>query len=66
MIHLHSIGHDYATGLVLEGIEARIDPGAITVVCGPNAVGKTTLLRIAAGLLEPTHGHRCSPLHLLS
>ena len=56
MIRLDSVGHDYGSGAVLEGIDTRIAPGLITVVCGPNAVGKTTLLRIAAGLLEPTTG----------
>lgn len=56
MMQLESISHDYGSGPVLADLEARIAPGLISVVCGANAVGKTTLLRIAAGLLAPTSG----------
>ena len=56
MMHLHSLTHDYGRGTVLEGIDAPIPPGRISVVCGANAVGKTTLLRITAGLLAPSAG----------
>lgn len=42
--------------IVLAGIDAQIQPGALTVVVGPNGAGKTTLLRALAGLLTPTQG----------
>jgi iron complex transport system ATP-binding protein len=35
----------------------RLRPGAITVLLGPNGGGKTTALRLAAGLLAPDVGH---------
>ena len=40
----------------LQGIACRIPAGRITAVIGPNAAGKTTLLRCIAGVLEPQRG----------
>lgn len=40
----------------LSAISVSADQGAITVVLGPNASGKSTLLRCAAGLHQPTSG----------
>lgn len=34
----------------------QIPPGQVTVVLGPNGCGKSTVLRLAAGLLSPTAG----------
>jgi iron complex transport system ATP-binding protein len=41
---------------VLAGVTAEARGGAITAIVGPNAVGKTTLLRSIAGLLPPLEG----------
>src|SRR5271169_2772296 len=40
----------------LEQIEAEVHSGAVTGLVGPDGAGKTTLIRILAGLLEPTEG----------
>ena len=40
----------------LRGIDARITPGRITGLVGPDAAGKTTLLRLVAGLMRPSGG----------
>ena len=40
----------------LEQIDAEVDSGAVTGFVGPDGAGKTTLIRILAGLLEPTAG----------
>jgi len=40
----------------LFGVECALRPGAITALIGPNAAGKTTLLRILAGALDPSAG----------
>lgn len=42
--------------LLFEGLDLALAPGEATVVAGPNGVGKSSLLRIAAGLLAPAAG----------
>ena len=56
MIRFEQVTHDYGGGAVFRDLEVEVAGGTLTVVCGPNAVGKTTLLRLAAGLLVPTRG----------
>ncbi|MGH3716379.1 MAG: ABC transporter ATP-binding protein [Micromonosporaceae bacterium] len=41
---------------VLRGVELAPEPGAVTVLVGPNGCGKSTLLRTVAGLLPPLGG----------
>ncbi|QVQ55089.1 ABC transporter ATP-binding protein [Spiractinospora alimapuensis] len=44
------------TGLVVSDLSLQIADGRITVLCGPNACGKSTLLRALARLLRPRRG----------
>jgi ABC-2 type transport system ATP-binding protein len=46
----------YGQSWALRDCSLRIPAGRITGLVGPNAAGKTTLLRIAVGLLEATTG----------
>ncbi|MBI3432552.1 MAG: ABC transporter ATP-binding protein [Hydrogenophilales bacterium] len=40
----------------LDGVSFTIRPGAVTGLIGPDGAGKTTLMRLAAGLLVPDAG----------
>jgi iron complex transport system ATP-binding protein len=55
-IVVRNLSFAYGRLPVLGGIDAEARPGRITAVLGPNAVGKSTLLRCAIGLLRPGEG----------
>ncbi len=42
---------------ILDGINLNLDAGHFLGIVGPNGAGKSTLLNIAAGLMQPSHGH---------
>jgi len=41
---------------VLKDISLAIPPGKLTMIMGPSGTGKTTLLKVLAGILSPVHG----------
>jgi ATP-binding cassette subfamily B protein RaxB len=41
---------------VLENINLKVEPGEFVTVTGPSGGGKTTLIKLMLGLLEPTSG----------
>lgn len=46
----------YGAAWVLRGVDARFEAGTITVVEGANGVGKSTLMGIVGGLVQPSGG----------
>src|SRR5690242_13119721 len=56
-ITIHNLSHAYERVKSLDGITAHAEGGRITAVLGPNAAGKSTLLRCIIGALRPTMGH---------
>lgn len=56
MFELLGIEAGYSGTKVLHGVDLVIPPSSVVALLGPNGVGKTTLLRVASGLLRPTAG----------
>ncbi len=57
MLSLDSISKSWGAKVVLDDVTLALAPGTLTWLGGANGVGKTTLLRIAAGLLAPDRGN---------
>lgn len=56
ILELRGIEHRYGPETVLEGIDLALARGEVTALLGRSGCGKTTLLRIAAGLITPSEG----------
>jgi ATPase subunit of ABC transporter with duplicated ATPase domains len=52
----HDITKAFGALTVLERVSLRVAPGDRTGIVGPNGIGKSTLLRVLAGLEEPDAG----------
>jgi zinc transport system ATP-binding protein len=56
LIDIDNLDFAYRETLVLKGVSLRIEKGTTLGLIGPNGGGKTTLIRLLLGLLEPTRG----------
>ena len=53
---IHQVDKYFGQIRALSKLNATIQYGSLTGLVGPDGAGKTTLIRILAGLLAPTHG----------
>ncbi len=56
VIELERITHAFGDTVVLEDVSLRVERGDYVALLGPNGGGKTTLLKIVLGLIEPDDG----------
>ncbi|MET7617941.1 ABC transporter ATP-binding protein [Streptomyces sp. NPDC005408] len=56
MLELQGISAGYGDTPVLRDVSLWLPPRSVVALLGPNGVGKTTLLRVASGLLAPSSG----------
>lgn len=67
IIECSSLCKNYGNGVVLNNLDLTLTTGKIIGLLGPNGTGKTTLIKILCGLLQPTSGsvlidgHKPSP-----
>jgi ABC-type multidrug transport system ATPase subunit len=55
-IEITGLRFSFGGPAVLKGVDLRVDQGSLVTIFGPNGTGKTTLLKILAGLLRPSKG----------
>ncbi len=57
-IEIKDLGFAYpgSTGPLFEGLDVNIEPGNIVVITGHNGAGKTSLVRLLLGLIDPGRG----------
>jgi ABC-2 type transport system ATP-binding protein len=56
VVEVSSMACVHGTRTILEGVDLALGPGQVHGVLGPRWAGKTTLLRLLAGELEPSAG----------
>ena len=57
MIELHNLVKKFGDLTAVDDLSLTVGRGEFFVVLGPNAAGKTTTIKILAGLIAPTSGH---------
>ena len=55
-VEFKNLSKSYGTKEVLKNVNLKIEPGKIYGLLGPNGSGKTTMIKIINGLLQPTSG----------
>ena len=56
IIEVENLGFDFAQKTILQNLSFNIKEGSFLGIIGPNGVGKTTLLNLLCGLLNPKTG----------
>src|SRR5262245_48024956 len=62
MLLASELSYGYASGeraaqsFTLDSVSVSIERGSLTGLLGPNGCGKTTLLKLLSGVLQPQHG----------
>jgi phospholipid/cholesterol/gamma-HCH transport system ATP-binding protein len=56
LLELRGIHKRFGDNVILDGIDLKVYPGDAIAIVGPSGTGKSTILRIICGLLEPDEG----------
>lgn len=55
-LSLEQVTLGYANLIVLQQVSLTVEPGEVLAVVGPNGVGKSTLVKVASGVIPPMRG----------
>ena len=55
-LEVKNVSKRYKTETAVDNVSFRIDSGETLVLFGPSGAGKTVLLRMIAGVVEPDEG----------
>lgn len=56
MISVRGIHKRFGSQVVLNGIDMEIEPGKTTAIVGPSGVGKSVLIKLIMGIMDPDGG----------
>ena len=56
MLSIKNLTKQFGTKTAVDAVSFEVKPGEIYVLIGPNGSGKTTTIKVIAGLLRPTSG----------
>lgn len=56
MISVRNVSKRFGSQVVLDRVNLEIEPGKTTAIVGPSGVGKSVLLKLIMGILEPEEG----------
>ena len=56
ILELHALSKRYGKKLALDSVDLRVESGRVVGLLGPNGSGKTTMIKLANGLLTPSSG----------
>ena len=56
IIEAHALTRDFKKTRAVDSLDLSIQPGELFGLVGPDGAGKTTTLRLLAGLSKPTGG----------
>jgi phospholipid/cholesterol/gamma-HCH transport system ATP-binding protein len=56
MISVRNVCKSFGPQVVLDGISIEIEPGRTTAIVGPSGVGKSVLLKLIMGIMQPDSG----------
>ncbi len=59
LFRFERVGVRFGDTTVLDGVDATLPGGGITMLAGPSGAGKSTMLRLCNRLTLPTHGRVC-------
>ncbi|HZJ08306.1 MAG TPA: metal ABC transporter ATP-binding protein [Trueperaceae bacterium] len=57
VLHVHDVTVRFSDATVLEDVSFDLEAGCFLAVVGPNGGGKSTLIKVALGLVRPQSGH---------